>query len=168
MEVIDIAEADAGCDAVRWCFERYYAELDARLAEGFDVAAALPLVESELTPPRGLVLLARRSGQAVGCGSLKLVDAGVAEIKRLWVEPGLRGQGLGRRLLDELEERAGAAGRFVVRLDSNGALHEALQLYRSHGYREVTAFNAEPFADHWFEKELPDHHRSGRVADHPS
>lgn len=154
MEAIDIAEARADSEAVRWCFERYYAELDARLAQGFDVAAALPLAADALTPPHGLVLLARRSGRAVGCGALKLVDAHVAEVKRLWVDPDERGQGLGGRLLDALEARAAASGRLVVRLDSNRALHEALQLYRGHGYKEVAPFNVEPFADRWFQKTL--------------
>jgi ribosomal protein S18 acetylase RimI-like enzyme len=154
VEAIDIAEARADSDAVRGCFERYYAELDARLAQGFDVAAALPLAMAELTPPHGLVLLARRAGQAVGCGALKLVDADLAEVKRLWVDAEIRGRGIGGRLLDELEARAAASGRLVVRLDSNRSLHEALELYRRHGYHEVAPFNAEPFADHWFEKTL--------------
>jgi GNAT superfamily N-acetyltransferase len=157
VESIDIAEADAHSEAVRRCFERYYAELDARLAQGFDVAAALPLVADALTPPHGLVLLARRSGRAVGCGALKLADARVAEVKRLWVDPELRGEGLGGRLLAALEARAASSGRLVVRLDSNRALHEALRLYRSRGYQEVAPFNAEPFADSWFEKTLAVH-----------
>jgi ribosomal protein S18 acetylase RimI-like enzyme len=156
METVTIDEAPADGIDVRWCFERYVEELDARLAGGFDVAAALPLGLEELTPPRGLVLLARRAGQPVGCGALKLSDPGVAELKRLWVDGRLRGRGIGRRLLDELERRAGEAGRRLVRLDSNGALVEALALYRSSGYREVAPFNAEPFADHWFEKRLED------------
>jgi GNAT superfamily N-acetyltransferase len=154
VEAIDIVEADATSEAVRWCFERYCAELDARLARGYDAAVALPLGTDALTPPHGLVLLARRSGRVVGCGALKLVDARIAEVKRLWVDAELRGEGLGGRLLAALEARAAASGRLVVRLDSNRALHEALRLYRSRGYQEVAPFNAEPFADHWFEKTL--------------
>ena len=42
----------------------------------------------------------------------------------------------------------------MLRLDTNGALVEAISLYRSTGWREVEAFNDEPFADHWFEKRL--------------
>jgi hypothetical protein len=41
-----------------------------------------------------------------------------------------------------------------VRLDTNGALSEAIALYRSAGYREVSPFNDEPYAHHWFQKEL--------------
>jgi hypothetical protein len=41
-----------------------------------------------------------------------------------------------------------------VRLETNGALKEAIQLYRTAGYAEVPAFNSDPYAQHWFEKRL--------------
>jgi ribosomal protein S18 acetylase RimI-like enzyme len=72
----------------------------------------------------------------------------------MWVSPAARGLGLGRRILLELEHLAGASGARMVRLETNRALAEAIQLYRSTGYREVAAFNTEPYADHWFEKTL--------------
>ena len=73
----------------------------------------------------------------------------------MWVDPAARGLGVGRRLLAELESRAAANGSRTVRLDTNGALTEALAMYRSAGYREVEPFNDEQYADHWFEKRLP-------------
>ena len=72
----------------------------------------------------------------------------------MWVAPEVRGLGLGRRLLGSLESRAAAAGARTARLETNGALTEAIALYRSAGYREVPAFNDEPYAHHWFEKTL--------------
>jgi ribosomal protein S18 acetylase RimI-like enzyme len=72
----------------------------------------------------------------------------------MWIAESARGLGLGRRLLAELEGRAAAEGVRVVRLDTNKALTEAIGLYRSAGYREVGKFNDEPYAHHWFEKEL--------------
>ncbi len=68
--------------------------------------------------------------------------------------PRARGLGLGRRFLTELEERAGRAGHTVLRLDTNRALTAAIGLYRAAGFREVPAFNDEPYADHWFEKDI--------------
>jgi ribosomal protein S18 acetylase RimI-like enzyme len=73
----------------------------------------------------------------------------------MWVSPSTRGLGLGRRILGELEALAARSGARLVRLETNRSLVEAIALYRSAGYREVPAFNDEPFADHWFEKELP-------------
>jgi ribosomal protein S18 acetylase RimI-like enzyme len=66
----------------------------------------------------------------------------------------VRGLGIGRRLLGDLERRAAAGGARIVRLETNDALEEAIALYRSSGYREVEAFNSEPYAHHWFEKHL--------------
>jgi len=72
----------------------------------------------------------------------------------MWIASDARGLGLARRLLAQLEERASAAGSGVIRLETNRTLHEAITLYRSAGYREVAAFNDEPYANHWFEKVL--------------
>jgi ribosomal protein S18 acetylase RimI-like enzyme len=72
----------------------------------------------------------------------------------MWVSERVRGLGIGRRLLRELEARARQAGAVSVRLDTNRALTEAIGLYRSTGYVEVAPFNAEPFAHHWFEKRV--------------
>ena len=42
----------------------------------------------------------------------------------------------------------------LLRLETNKALSEAQALYRSSGYREVSPFNDEPYAHHWFQKRL--------------
>ena len=72
----------------------------------------------------------------------------------MWVAEPARGLGIGRRLLAELEARAAERGTRVVRLETSRLLAEAIALYLSAGYVEVPAFNDEPFADHWFEKQL--------------
>ena len=73
----------------------------------------------------------------------------------MWVDQSARGLGLGRRLLERLEQHAAEhGGSDVVRLETNASLTEAIALYRSAGYREVAAFNDEAYADHWFEKRL--------------
>jgi len=70
------------------------------------------------------------------------------------VAPAVRGLGLGRRILADLEAYAAEHGSTVLRLETNRALREAIGMYRAAGYREVTAFNDEPYAHHWFEKTL--------------
>jgi len=77
-----------------------------------------------------------------------------AEVKRMWVAAGARRQGLGRRLLAEAEKLAAAHGANRVRLDTNSALPEAIDLYRTAGYREIVRYNDNPYAQHWFEKGL--------------
>jgi ribosomal protein S18 acetylase RimI-like enzyme len=66
----------------------------------------------------------------------------------------VRGLGLGRRLLLDLERRAREQGSEVIRLDTNASLTEAIAMYRAAGYREVPPYNAERYADYWFEKRL--------------
>jgi ribosomal protein S18 acetylase RimI-like enzyme len=71
----------------------------------------------------------------------------------MWVAPTARGLGLGRTLLNALEQHA-ARSHPLARLETNRALEAAIRLYRSSGYVEVPAFNEEPYAHHWFEKNL--------------
>jgi ribosomal protein S18 acetylase RimI-like enzyme len=72
----------------------------------------------------------------------------------MWVAGSVRGVGLGRRLLAEIERRSAEAGAPSVRLETNAALTEAIGLYRSSGYTEIEPFNDEPYAHFWFEKKL--------------
>ncbi len=156
---------DPRSGAARYCLERYFAELEARFESGFDPARSIPADAEELTPPRGYLVLAALNGEPVGCGALKC-HAGHGEIKRMWVSPTSRGLGLGRRILQRLEEIARARRLPRLRLETNRSLAEAQALYRKSGYREVAPFNDEPYAHHWFEKELrPD--ATGRLPSRP-
>jgi DNA-binding MarR family transcriptional regulator len=152
--MLRIAIEDPASPDARWCFERYFAELNERFDAGFDPALTLPLDARELTQPAGILLIARVGGRPVGCGAIKLHENAPADLKRMWVTGAARGLGLGRRLLGELERLASEAGATVVRLETNRALSEAIALYRRSGYVEVEAFNTEPYAHHWFEKRL--------------
>jgi DNA-binding MarR family transcriptional regulator len=152
--LITISIEDPRSADARWCINQYFAELAQRFDSGFDPGLSIPADDDELTPPRGLLLVARLRERPVGCGALKHRPNAPTELKRMWVDPEARGLGLGRRLLRELEQHAAAAGVSTVRLETNRALVQAIQLYRSAGYDEVAAFNDEPYAHHWFEKRL--------------
>ncbi len=138
----------------RFCLERYFAELAVRFDAGFDPARGISATAEELTPPGGYFLLATLHGEPVGCGALKC-HRGFGEIKRMWVAESSRGLGIGKRILQRLEELAGRRRIPVLRLETNKTLKEAQALYRASGYREVQPFNDEPYAHHWFEKQLP-------------
>ncbi|MFF3403907.1 GNAT family N-acetyltransferase [Streptomyces sp. NPDC002659] len=149
LDVVDPEHPDA-----QHCLRAYFTELQERLETGFDPARSLLPGAGELRPPHGLFLIARLHGEPVGCAGLKLPPGAPAEIKRMWVAPHARGLGLGRRFLAELEARAAQYGCAVLRLDTNKALSAAISLYRSFGFQEVPAFNDEPYAHHWFEKQI--------------
>ena len=151
---VEIREVDpAGPDA-RQCLRAYVEELNERWEAGFDPSAGVSAEPHELTPPAGCFLVAYLYGEPIGCGGVKHLPGGPSDIKRMWISPAARGLGLGRRLLHELEQRVRDSGATVARLETNRVLVEAISLYRSAGYREVPAFNDEPFAHHWFEKPL--------------
>jgi DNA-binding MarR family transcriptional regulator/GNAT superfamily N-acetyltransferase len=152
--LIAVEPEPAGSADARWCIAQYFEELGRRFEQGFDPSRSIPAAEADMTPPHGVLLVARLRGRPVGCGALKLHPGEPAELKRMWVDPSARGLGLGRRLLRELELYAADAGATTIRLETNGSLTEAIALYRSAGYDEVPAFNAEPYAHHWFEKRL--------------
>ncbi len=143
----------AASPGARCCLERYFEELAARFEGGFDPKLSISADAGELTPPRGYFVLATLEGDPVGCGALKC-HADFGEIKRMWVKGAARGLGVGRRILLRLEELARSRRIPLLRLETNDTLKEAQALYRSSGYREVPAFNAEPYAHHWFEKRL--------------
>jgi DNA-binding MarR family transcriptional regulator/GNAT superfamily N-acetyltransferase len=146
---VDPAHADA-----RACFRSYFAELNRRSESGFDPARGVSAEPHELRPPLGLLLIAYLREEPIGCGAVKHLDGAPSDIKRMWVAETARGLGIGRRLLAELEACAARSGAQAARLETNQVLTEAIALYRSAGYVEVPAFNAEPFADHWYEKSL--------------
>jgi DNA-binding MarR family transcriptional regulator/GNAT superfamily N-acetyltransferase len=146
-------ESPTSADA-RWCLDQYFAELNARFDAGFDPARSISADARELAAPAGALILARFRGRPVGCGALKLHGDAPAEIKRMWIDAEMRGMGLGRRLLEELEQHARMQGVRVLRLETNRSLREAIALYRRSGYVEVDAFNDEPYADHWYQKQL--------------
>jgi DNA-binding MarR family transcriptional regulator len=152
--VVEIVPVDPDHADARRCIEAYFAELDRRSESGFDPAAGISAEPHELRPPAGELLLAYLRAEPVGCGALKHHDGAPSEIKRMWVADAVRGLGIGRRLLVELEARAREHGARTVRLETNRNLSEAIAMYRGAGYVEVPAFNDEPFAHHWFEKDL--------------
>jgi DNA-binding MarR family transcriptional regulator/GNAT superfamily N-acetyltransferase len=157
--MVAIAPIDPAHPHARHCLQAYFAELDRRFDAGFDPSLGISANEKELRPPAGLMLVASLQGEPIGCGALKFHDDAPTELKRMWVDESARGLGVGRRLLEELEDHAAAHGARAIRLETNKSLIEAISLYRSAGYVEVARFNDEPYAHHWFEKHLPKRRR---------
>jgi DNA-binding MarR family transcriptional regulator/GNAT superfamily N-acetyltransferase len=150
--LVRVAVTDPAHPDARHCLESYFAELDTRFDTGFDESKGISAEGDELREPAGLLLVATLHEEPVGCGALRLGE--YAQIKRMWVADSVRGLGIGRRLLSELEAQARAHGARVVRLETNKALTEAIGMYRAAGYDEVAPFNDEHYAHHWFEKRL--------------
>ena len=152
--MVEVAPIDPAHPHAQHCLQEYFSELNRRFDTGFDPAVSIRVDKEDLRPPAGLFLLASLRGDPIGCVGLRFHGKESADIKRMWVAESARGLGIGRRLLVELERHAADQGARAVRLDTNRALVEAISLYRSAGYLEVGPFNDEPYAHHWFEKQL--------------
>ena len=150
---VEVRECDPRHRDARFCLQTYFDELAARFQGGYDPAVS-PVDDAEMSPPAGLLLVAWLHGEPVGCGALIFHPDAVGMVKRMWVAPRIRGLGLGRRLLSELEVRARTQGLRLMRLETRDELSQAIRMYTTSGYREVDPFNDEPYAHHWFEKSL--------------
>ena len=132
----------------------YFSELSERFEEGFDPRESAAPTLDDFTPPDGLFLVAYVDGTARGCGGFKRLDRETAYLKRMWVDPESRGVGLGKRLLESLEQRAKEAGYNEICLDTHRSLTEARTLYERNGYQPCVPLADETYADHWFLKSL--------------
>jgi len=152
--MVQIGPRDPADPHAQHCLREYVRELDGRFEGGFDPERSISADAPELRPPAGLLVVASLLSEPIGCGALKFHPGEPTELKRMWVAESARGLGVGRRLLAELEAHAAKSSSPIVRLETNAALTEAIALYRSAGYSEVAPFNDEPYAHHWFEKDL--------------
>jgi putative acetyltransferase len=96
-----------------------------------------PKDPSKFTPPDGVFVIVRDGGRAVACGGLCRHDETSAEIKRMYAVPEARGRGLGRRILEELEEHARAFGYEAIRLETGDQSTAAIGLYTSAGFERT-------------------------------
>jgi DNA-binding MarR family transcriptional regulator/GNAT superfamily N-acetyltransferase len=151
---VEIRPTDPDATEAIDCVRAYFTELARRVGGiGADAFSLPDPAAQSYRPPYGCFLVAWSDELPVACGSLRLIDTATAEVKRVWVHPSARGQGLARRMMSALENEARALGYSRLRLDTNSALTEAVALYRAMGWTEIPPYTAPP-ADIWLGKAL--------------
>jgi putative acetyltransferase len=88
----------------------------------------------------GCVLLATQAGASAGCVALRALEAGICEMKRLWVREAFRGSGLGQKLAQAVLQRARELGYEIMRLDTLAHMDRARLLYARLGFREIAPY----------------------------
>jgi GNAT superfamily N-acetyltransferase len=136
-------------------FERLAAAMGAEIDDLYDYRGLGPIpgVASFSEHVRAPVV-GYAEGTAVACGVVRHWDEETAEIKRMYVEPEVRGRQVARQLLVALEDAARALDYSRAVLDTGPSQPHAKALYESTGYRLIADYNHNPFAAYWFEKEL--------------
>jgi GNAT superfamily N-acetyltransferase len=109
---------------------------------------------ADLGPPGGTFVVGYRDGQPVCGGGIKRLPDGSCEIKRMYVVPAARRQGVARALLRALEEAARGLGYRIARLDTGPLQPHARELYEAEGYVPIENFNGNPVATFFGEKQL--------------
>jgi GNAT superfamily N-acetyltransferase len=145
---VDEGEGAALAQAMRDEIAEIY---DGLQLDGPDMPKAGP---EELSPPGGNFIVGCIDGRAICCGGVKRLPDGSCEIKKMYVAPEVRGQGVARALLHRLEDEARRLGYATARLDTGPRQEHAQRLYRSEGYAEIPNFNGNPVATFFAEKRL--------------
>jgi putative acetyltransferase len=157
-ETITIARAELSAEVSRALIASLNAELTGVYPE--PGANHFHLDPEELAPGRGSFLVVYRDGVPVGCGAMRLLDPDTAELKRMYVSPLARGQGLGRRLVAALEAEARALGVRRLVLETGIRQAAALALYRATGFQLIPLFGEyclSPETSVCLGKDLTDH-----------
>lgn len=120
------------------------AELHAYLSPQYPPASQHGLSVDQLLEAKVDFFVLRAGGAPAGCGGIQFFGREYAELKRFYIRPACRRNGLGKILLRHLEEVARAQGISIVRLETGILQHEAISLYEKSGYRRIPPFGSYP------------------------
>ncbi len=121
----------------------FLAKADERAASLYPAESRHGLAVSALLAAEVRFFVARQDGRALGCGGYVLLPGRAAEMKRLFVDPGARGRGVGGAIVRAVEQAAAGEGVRTLFLETGVKSFEALRLYGRLGFA-----GCGPFAGH--------------------
>ena len=142
MQIIN-ARTSEHLNEIRTIFREYEQFLNVDLCfQGFE--AELANLPGKYAPPSGQLYLAVEKQHVAGCVAVRALEGNICEMKRLFVRPSYRGQGLGRQLANKIIEEAQKLGYNMMRLDTLESLTSAMALYQSLGFKQTGAYYHNP------------------------
>lgn len=115
-------------------------ELDTELLQKYPGDSVHTLDLQKTTEENSVFLVGYIKEQAVACGAISQLSGQIAEIKRVYVKPQARGQGLSKLMLNQLEKEALQMNFTILRLETGTRQPESLGLYRKAGYTNIPKF----------------------------
>ncbi|MFQ5864807.1 MAG: GNAT family N-acetyltransferase [bacterium] len=137
------AETEDYLQHITELFKEYAASLDFDLSFQ-DFKQEVQHLPGEYAPPDGRLLLAVYNEQIAGCVALRKMTEDICEMKRLFVRPEFRGQGIGKALALVIIEEAHSVGYSKMRLDTVPSMKEANALYKSLGFKNIKPYRYNP------------------------
>jgi GNAT superfamily N-acetyltransferase len=163
-----IADKTRHSNQIREIFWEYLQWVNPRIFQeygvDFDIQTLLEhdmLDLDKFMPPPGRLLLGYPEDRPGGIACLKTLDEGIGEIKRMYVRPEYRRQGLGRSLLQGILHEVSLLGYQTIRLDSARFMQDAHRLYRAFGFIDIASYAGSEipvdYQKNWvfMEKKLP-------------
>jgi putative acetyltransferase len=144
IEIVEVS-APAEMDAVRVLFDEYKKAVGVDLWFGAAFQKELDELPSPYLAPAGRLVVARDGGEVAGCGGLRPLRPGVAELRRLWVRRPYRKQGVGKMISEALIAWARSAGYRSIRLETLSVMPQAEALFRSLGFAPIADDRTSPF-----------------------
>jgi putative acetyltransferase len=144
IEIVEVS-SPAEMDAVRVLFDEYKKAVGVDLWFGAAFQKELDELPSPYLAPAGRLVVARDGGEVAGCGGLRPLRPGVAELRRLWVRRPYRKQGVGKMISEALIAWARSAGYRSIRLETLSVMPQAEALFRSLGFARIADDRTSPF-----------------------
>lgn len=135
---VDLRREEVSAPVVQRLISELNAELEARYPE--EGANFFRLDPEEVSEGRGVLLVAYLAGTPVGCGAVRQIKPGVAEIKRMYVDPAVRGRHVGRQIIEALEAHARQLGAKRIVLETGPRQPDAIAMYEHAGFVEIPLY----------------------------
>jgi len=146
MKIIEV-QTTSELQQIKDLFREYYEFL--AHDHGLDISYQgiedeLATMPGKFTAPKGRLIMAFKLEQPIGCAALRPIDEQACELKRMYVLPQFRGQGVGKSLAKYLIQEARKIGYKIIRLDTGNFLTTAITLYEGLGFKQIPPYNDVP------------------------